>query len=445
MKKRIMFPITFIIMSSLIYMTGCGKLQATTMRLLHYSGNVTLEESGKDAEVKEDRRLFSGDVLSTGNSSRASVGLDDVKVVSLDQNSCAEFEQDGKKLQLDLTSGKLFFEVSKPLEEDESFDIRTSTMIVGIRGTSGIVEVDQNGDECVTVTDGTVSVKAVNPSNGEEIIVDVKAGEKLTIRVNSSTNSIEYEITNIFGGELPGFAKEIITADSVLLEKILADTGWRDLSQLPEPEGAEDANETEAGDTEEASSDSMTPDTDELYKQLTELFDADDAMGLKDFVVDQPTDNAVLKQMFIDIPADPLNGGSPYPEIDSPEFYSKIYVLNGSLSDLKNGDIIIYLQRIINLAGHFSDSITVMQVLDNTAFSLFETNETDDGSTYRDVNVSSPSAYKEFQVYDLSMSAFLTEKYYYRYASGGNYTVYDFDTDEVYHTGATEETAYIQY
>lgn len=45
-------------------------------------------------------------------------------------------------LELYVRSGSLFFDVTEPLEEDESMDIRTSTMAVGIRGTSGWVEVE---------------------------------------------------------------------------------------------------------------------------------------------------------------------------------------------------------------------------------------------------------------------------------------------------------------
>lgn len=43
----------------------------------------------------------------------------------------------GKKLEMLLQSGDIFFNISQPLDDDETLNIRTSTMAVGLRGTSG--------------------------------------------------------------------------------------------------------------------------------------------------------------------------------------------------------------------------------------------------------------------------------------------------------------------
>ena len=113
------------------------KIAATTMRLLRIEGTVTLESGGVKKDIVNNLKLNSGDVLSTETESLASISLDDNKAVTLEELSSAEFIQDGKKLDLNLQKGSLFFEVNKKLEDDESFQVRTSTMIVGIRGTSG--------------------------------------------------------------------------------------------------------------------------------------------------------------------------------------------------------------------------------------------------------------------------------------------------------------------
>ncbi|MBQ6128267.1 MAG: FecR domain-containing protein [Lachnospiraceae bacterium] len=118
-----------------------SQIRATTMRILRMEGEVSLEENGKKKTATENLRLNSGNALSTEIKSLVSIGLDDTKIVTLDELSRAIFNQVGRQLDLELTDGSLFFEVQKPLEDDETMNIRTTTMIVGIRGTSGWVSV----------------------------------------------------------------------------------------------------------------------------------------------------------------------------------------------------------------------------------------------------------------------------------------------------------------
>ncbi len=177
MGKRVLSVI--LVLSVLcISLTGCSKLKATTMRLLGYEGRVVLQENGRNKKVKEEARINSGSEIKTSIFSSATIGLDDVKIVSMDQSSVAEFVQSGKKLEMNLTKGSIFFEVKKPLADDETFEITTSTMIVGIRGTSGYVEIAEDGTERLIVTDGVVHVVYKNPETGEVTEADVRAGEE---------------------------------------------------------------------------------------------------------------------------------------------------------------------------------------------------------------------------------------------------------------------------
>ena len=118
-----------------------SQIRATTMRILRMEGEVSLEDNGKKKTATENLRLNSGNALSTAIKSLVSIGLDDSKIVTLDELSRAEFNQAGRQLDLKLTDGSLFFEVQKPLADDETLDIRTNTMVVGIRGTSGWISV----------------------------------------------------------------------------------------------------------------------------------------------------------------------------------------------------------------------------------------------------------------------------------------------------------------
>jgi len=138
-KKIIVITVAFLLVIAGIvaFLLYRNSIKATTMRILRLEGSVSLQEDGALKTVKENLRLVSGNVLDTSDESLVSIGLDEAKIVTLDELSRAEFNQSGKYLSLDLTKGSLFFEVDKPLAEDETFEIETSTMIVGIRGTSG--------------------------------------------------------------------------------------------------------------------------------------------------------------------------------------------------------------------------------------------------------------------------------------------------------------------
>ena len=173
-KKQIIIITTaaavVIVASALIwFFSGNGPIRATTMKLLRMEGEITLEENGKNKTVKENLRLKSGNALSTGAKSLVSVGLDETKIVTLNEESRAEFTQKGKDLDLYLSKGELYFEVTEKLEADASFEIATDDMVVGIRGTSGYVSTyDAEGKQSLIITDGVVHVKGKNPVTGEE-------------------------------------------------------------------------------------------------------------------------------------------------------------------------------------------------------------------------------------------------------------------------------------
>ncbi len=168
-KKKIIIiavAVLLVVAAIVAFLYFRSQIRATTMRILRIEGQVSLEDDGKSKEVRENLRLNSGNALSTAVKSLVSIGLDEEKIVTLVENSRAIFNQAGRQLDLELTDGSLFFEVKKPLEDDENMDIRTSTMIVGIRGTSGWVSVE--GDhENVIISDGHVHVISKNPTTGE--------------------------------------------------------------------------------------------------------------------------------------------------------------------------------------------------------------------------------------------------------------------------------------
>lgn len=213
----------------LFLVLGNDSLRATTMKLLRMEGTVTLEEEGKTKAVKENLRLKNGDAVTTETASLVSVGLDETKIVTLDELSRAEFQQAGKALDLKLTRGKLFFNVTEKLEADASFNIRTSDMVVGIRGTSGVYTIDENNRPALYLTDGEVEITAENPTTHEKKTIKITAGTRVSVYYYSDRppgQTVEFYEVKMTPDMIPGFAVEQICNDEELITRIAKATGW---------------------------------------------------------------------------------------------------------------------------------------------------------------------------------------------------------------------------
>lgn len=203
---------------------------ATTMRLLRVEGTVTIEDAkGGIKPVIDNIRFQSGDALSTGSDGLASVGLDDTKIITLQNDSRAEFTKHGKHLELNLTKGAVFFNVTEKLQPDETFEIKTSTMTAGIRGTSGMVYYDQQDKrDSLIVTDGAVIITATNPDTGVTRYAEVHGGQKITVYLYDDDvhEDVEFGLTDVSAGDLDEFTLERLVEDEELLNRVCEYTGW---------------------------------------------------------------------------------------------------------------------------------------------------------------------------------------------------------------------------
>lgn len=232
--QKIAFSVVFalVIVGVIVAIVLANKKDytATTMRLLRVEGTVNIESSkGGSKPVIDNIRFESGDALNTGADGLASVGLDDTKVVTLQSDSRVEFMKQNKKLELKLTKGALFFEVMEHLKDDEIYEIKTSNMTVGIRGTSGYVYYDESDKkESLVVTDGVVEVSATNPDTGETRTAKIEAGKSIKVHMFSdrTENTIDFEIKDLSEDEVPEFALKRIVENKELLEKVCEYTGW---------------------------------------------------------------------------------------------------------------------------------------------------------------------------------------------------------------------------
>ena len=121
---------------------------ASTMRLLRFEGTVEIEDaSGAPRAVMENARFSSGESMRTGAASSASIGLDSSKIVTMDENSRVEFVKESKAISMTLKEGGLLLDVQEKLGDDESCDVKTATMAVGIRGTIVYLSAEDGDDE----------------------------------------------------------------------------------------------------------------------------------------------------------------------------------------------------------------------------------------------------------------------------------------------------------
>lgn len=235
-KKTLLVHISALAMALAVLCTACGdSAKASSMRLMRTKGSVgILNGEGENLSPEEEMRLYSGYQLSTQRRSFAWINLDSVKLSKMDASSEIEIQKSGKDLEIIVREGKLFFNITEPLEEDEHLNIRTSTMSVGIRGTCGWVEVDRNDTVRAYILEGRVECAAVEPNAGPDSAtgsgVAVSAGEVATF----SQRATEIQVEPFEGQDVRPFVLEELAEDEALLEKVREDSGL-DI-QIPDTE-----------------------------------------------------------------------------------------------------------------------------------------------------------------------------------------------------------------
>ena len=245
------FAVFCAFVTALVLLTGtlaraAEPYTATTMRLLRYEGTVEIEDSaGKQRPVMENARLNSGEAMKTGEASSASVGLDKGRIVTLDALSRVEFEKKAGALSMNLTEGKIFLDVSEKLDANETMDIKTSTMVVGIRGTIVYASNDPVTD-ADAVDLKSVDLKGLAPEKGSiirisqlgvlegtaQITYTDNAGREQALSVDAGLKAVvpEYsedaegipapKVEPITQEDLQGFVLNQITADDSVYKRV---------------------------------------------------------------------------------------------------------------------------------------------------------------------------------------------------------------------------------
>ena len=227
MKKTLSILMALLLLWSMALPAAAAETAAAaTLRLEKAEGTVKVSNaSGKSVTVTDGMRLYSGYTIATEKNSYAYVSLDSTKAVKLDASSKAEVRKSGKKLELNAVSGSLFFNVTAPVDKDESLNIRTSTMVTGVRGTSGWVVVIDRFTSRVHLLEGTLTVTSSEPATGQMRQATITGGQTATATLKGLAQAgrqMSLTVTNLQEKQVPGFVAVEVEKDPALQQKIAA-------------------------------------------------------------------------------------------------------------------------------------------------------------------------------------------------------------------------------
>ncbi len=207
---------------------SCGGTNATSMRLVKTEGTVEVADGqGSAVPIKEKLGLYSGYQVETDKESYAWIDLDSTKLTKLDVESEAQVQKDEDQLELIVNKGNIFFNVTQPLSGDETLNIRSSTMMVGIRGTCGWVSVRDQTYMRVYILEGTVECGVTSPESGEVVTASVSSGEMAVLTFMDGKGDIT--VSRFDPSAIPGFVLDEMEDDS--LNERVADSFGTDIQQ----------------------------------------------------------------------------------------------------------------------------------------------------------------------------------------------------------------------
>lgn len=236
-----------LLLTTVLLCAACGgrETTATTMKLAGTEGTVSVrDEKQKDLAPAADMNLYSGYQMNTKAASYAWLNLDSARLAKMDQLSALEIQKSGRDLELLLQSGSLYFNIEKPLEDDETMDIRTSSLTVGIRGTCGWVEKTQDGQVNVYILEGKVLCSVEIPGTRDRAQAEVSSGEMAMVDLEKG----EIQVEPFPEEAIPSFVSEELSEDDLdTFRPYLAteaETPTTEAATAEEPATTEAAEET---------------------------------------------------------------------------------------------------------------------------------------------------------------------------------------------------------
>lgn len=119
------------------------------------SVKVKSEDSFKKSAVVAGLELKEGDLLTTSNSASAMIRLIDGSSIVLDESSTVHFKSLGDAQQ---KGGKVLYEITSR-DAKNSLKVTTPFAIIGVKGTTFVVDASQNGS--VLLKEGLIGVASI--------------------------------------------------------------------------------------------------------------------------------------------------------------------------------------------------------------------------------------------------------------------------------------------
>ena len=153
MKKFYIYTYITIIMIIALASTGSAEDAKRTAKIIAIDGIVEVRPVGRTWVAAEvGMELNEGDVIKTAADSTAVLNLNgegETATVDISEGSqlkipelTGDKEKGTQKTLLDLAIGKILIRAQKLHSEEERFEVKTPTTIVGVRGTTFAVEVE---------------------------------------------------------------------------------------------------------------------------------------------------------------------------------------------------------------------------------------------------------------------------------------------------------------
>ncbi|PKM85943.1 MAG: hypothetical protein CVU87_13760 [Firmicutes bacterium HGW-Firmicutes-12] len=211
-RKRIIA--VFLVMLFLVGMLATNSLAQDSFRAAEISsldGSVEIKKSGGEKNIVafKGMSLTEGDTVITGNKAQLVIKMEDNSSLKVGENTQITISQlsktkDGKGIisSFYLKCGKVLAAVKKLLNTDSKFEIKSPTVVMGVRGTKFFAETAGDGTTTAYVLEGRISVATSLPvlgSNGQvtqkthEIFL--QEGQMVTVADRDSevfTNPTEY-------------------------------------------------------------------------------------------------------------------------------------------------------------------------------------------------------------------------------------------------------------
>nr|WP_230391416.1 MULTISPECIES: PQQ-binding-like beta-propeller repeat protein [unclassified Oceanispirochaeta] len=193
--------------------TGPVEISDDTQGLVVFlSGDVFLNREGSEEYLNIGDSVTQSDVIKTAEDGYCEIQLGDIAVIRMNANSILQIQtlikgSEGRRMGVDLESGTVLCKVKKLLDDD-SFQVKTNTVVCGVRGTQFSVSAEQDADTLLAVKEGAVAVtprsldkvselaveeKALAPiaAKIKEVAVVVSASEELTVQQDTFKDTEE--------------------------------------------------------------------------------------------------------------------------------------------------------------------------------------------------------------------------------------------------------------